>query len=114
MLINAWHQEPAMLQEQAAEFWLDRTQHVEKLVAILEKLTARRDLSFLTLLQWHSWQLNFNLILSSTAIGYYCHCKHKMSKLLTLWFQSGLLNLCLQCLQKEGVAPSSSSGVGST
>ncbi len=62
MLMNAWHREPAMLQQQAAEFWLDRTQHVSKVVAIVEKLTTRLDLSFLTLLQWHSWRLNFNHI----------------------------------------------------
>ncbi|MBE8966384.1 TniQ family protein [Nostocales cyanobacterium LEGE 12452] len=62
MLIDAWHREPALLQQQSAKFWLDRTHHVSKVVAIVEKLTARRDLSFLTLLQWHSWRLNFNHI----------------------------------------------------
>lgn len=62
MLINAWHREPALLQQQSAKFWLDRTQHVSKVVAIVEKLTARLDLSFLTLLQWHSWRLNFSHI----------------------------------------------------
>lgn len=62
MIMDAWHRQPAMLQQQEAKFWLDRTPSVSKLVGILEKLTTRLDLRFGTLLPCYSWRLNFNQI----------------------------------------------------
>lgn len=47
---ETWFKQPKLLQETLAETWLDSTEQVVQIVAVLRDLTLRQDLSYLTLL----------------------------------------------------------------
>jgi TniQ len=54
-----------LLQRPDARFWLDKTKHVSNLVRVLEILTGREDIRYLTLLPWKTWPLSFNHIFNT-------------------------------------------------
>lgn len=62
LVVVRLRKELAILQQPTAQFWLSQTQHVSKVVNVLEILTGRKDISYLTLLPWKTWRLSFNHI----------------------------------------------------
>lgn len=51
----AWYRQPLLLQEDAARYWLDKTERVEQVIEILEQLTLQQELRCLTLIPWHQF-----------------------------------------------------------
>lgn len=50
-----WYRQPLLLQEDAARYWLDKTERVEQVIEILEQLTLQQELRYLTLIPWHQF-----------------------------------------------------------
>lgn len=59
------HRELDILMRPDAEFWLDKTKHVSQVVRVLEILTGRKDIRYLTLLPWQTWRISFNNIFNT-------------------------------------------------
>lgn len=62
LAISQAHRSLEILQQPDAQFWLDRTKHVSKVVDIVKLVTSREDISYLTLLPWQTWRLSFKHI----------------------------------------------------
>jgi len=49
---SIWRNQPLLLHNGTAEYWLDGTRQVEKVVEVLEMLTQRQELRHMTVLPW--------------------------------------------------------------
>lgn len=62
LIVVKLRQQLTILQQPTAQSWLSQTQHVLMVVHLLETLTSRQDLTYLTLLPWKNWRFSFNHI----------------------------------------------------